>query len=44
MMLELEGLVAVVTLEFPQLRIHIVAHHVTLETMQIIELLVAHIA
>ena len=44
MMLELEGLVAIVALELPQLRVHVVAHHVTLQPMQIVKLLVAYVA
>lgn len=41
MMLEFEGLIAEVALELPQLRIHVVAHHVSLQSMQVVELLIA---
>ncbi len=44
MMLELEGLVAIVAFELPQLGVHVMTHHVTLESMQIVELLVAYVA
>ena len=44
MMLELERLAAVVALELPQLGTHVVAHHVTLQAMQVVEQFVARAA
>jgi hypothetical protein len=44
MMLKLERLVAVLALELAQLGTHIMAHHVSLQSMQVIKQLVADFA
>jgi len=42
MMLKFECFIAKITFEFSQLGTHVMAHHVSLQSMQIVELLVTY--